>query len=70
MVPVFTRAQHWAFVHNRHGPKSGGAAVSFLEWGRGAGSDLNNYVAWAEAYTYLLTNWHLDPSSPLATNGP
>ena len=32
----------------------------------GAGSPSNTYnVAWEEAY--LLTKWHLDPSSPLAT---
>jgi len=41
-----------------------GAAPSFS--GGGGAGPTSNTVAWAEAY--LHTNWHLSPSSRLATN--
>jgi len=47
------------FVHNRHGPKTGGSAPF-----RGSYNPIQQNVAWAEVY--LCTKWHLDPSGPLA----
>jgi len=57
-VPVWSIQ---SFGHKRHGPKIGWFAPFW--WG-GAGFPSNN-VGWVEAY--LPTNWHLHPSSHLAT---
>jgi len=50
----------WPFGHNRHAPKSGGLLCPF-PWESWVPSN----TLWAEAY--LPTNWHLAPSSHLAT---
>ena len=50
--------------HNRHGRKEGGGAAVPLLRGRSWVPVLHN-VTWAAVY--LPTNWHLDPSSRLAT---
>jgi len=49
-------------AQNRHGLKSGGAAVPHSVGG--AESHVTKF-AWAEAY--LRTKWHLDPSNHLVT---
>jgi len=55
------------FGRNRHGPEIGGGLCPFLV--RGDWVTDEHKVPWAEAY--LITKWHLDASSCLATiNGP
>ena len=51
------------FGHNSHGSKIGGAVPP----SRGGGNwvRIQHNVAWVKAY--LLTKWHLDPSSRLGT---
>ena len=47
---------------NRHGPKIGGYAPFGGSW-----VHILHNVAWARIKGYLSTEWHLDPSSHLAT---
>jgi len=66
------------FGHNRHGRKTGEAAVPLLEGELGPhvthcgmGRDLAHSSPLFSAETYLRTKWHLDPSSRLGTiDGP
>jgi len=60
----YYRGSAVAEMGDRHGPKSGRLLWPFPYVG-GSWVPTQNNVAWAEAY--LLTKWHLDPSSRLAT---